>query len=89
MNVPRLRGNEGEVGDMWSYFETYEKQPNLKFVSDGNPNILTVTSNKKDLINIFFSWIFDVINGICQTYGYVAASILLLIVGYFYFLIKF
>lgn len=51
MNVPRLRGNEGELGDMWSYFESYEKQPSLRFVSDGDKNTLTVPSEKESLID--------------------------------------
>lgn len=51
LNVPRLRGNKGEIGDMWSYFESYEKYPNQKFVSDGNKDIITIPSDKESLLN--------------------------------------
>ena len=51
LNTPRLRGNEGDVGDMWSYFSTYEKSPTLRFISDGNPNIITVPQDKASKID--------------------------------------
>lgn len=51
LNVPRLRGNEGELGDMWSYFDDYEEHPNLRFVSDGNKDIITVPLGKESEID--------------------------------------
>lgn len=51
LNAPRLRGNKGEVGDMHSYFESYEKNPSLRYVSDGNPNRIVIPKNKESKIN--------------------------------------
>jgi len=51
LNAPRLRGNEGEIGDMWSYFKTYEENPNLRFISDGNKDVITIKAEDKDKVN--------------------------------------
>lgn len=51
LNTPRLRGNKGEVGDMHSYFESYEKNPNLRFISDGNRDTIVVPIDKENKIN--------------------------------------
>ena len=51
MNVPRLRGNKGELGDMWSYFEQYDQYPNQRFISDGNNKIITIPDKKESLID--------------------------------------
>ncbi|MCQ2748662.1 MAG: hypothetical protein MJ246_01220 [Clostridia bacterium] len=36
---------------MWSYFNDYEEHPNLRFVSDGNKDIITVPLGKESEID--------------------------------------
>ncbi len=51
MNAPRLRGNKGEEGDMYSYFDTYERYPERRFVSDGDSTKITVPKDLEENIN--------------------------------------
>ncbi|NLP46507.1 MAG: polysaccharide deacetylase family protein [Epulopiscium sp.] len=41
-NVPRVRGSEGAEGDLWWYFNYYEKYPKYRYISDGNPNRIAI-----------------------------------------------
>lgn len=53
LSVPRVRAsqmNTDGVG-MYDYLNRYLKYPEKKFISDGNADIITIPSNKVDLIN--------------------------------------
>lgn len=52
LNCPRVRGSEGEESDMWWYFDYYEKYPEYKYVSDGDPNTIAVPEDAKDNVNM-------------------------------------
>lgn len=42
-NAPRVRGSSGAVQDMWWFLEHYDqKNPHLKYVSDGDPATIAV-----------------------------------------------
>lgn len=41
-NAPRVRGSEGEQGDLWWYFDFYEKNSHLKYISDGKKNLISI-----------------------------------------------
>lgn len=60
-NAPRVRGSEGEVQDMWWFFEHYEANPSQKYVSDGNPDTITVPSGFESNIKEDMKGIFEVI----------------------------
>ena len=49
-NVPRVRGSEGAEGDLWWYFNYYEKNPQYRYVSDGNPHRIAVPKGKENNI---------------------------------------
>jgi hypothetical protein len=51
-NCPRVRGSEGEEGDLWWWLEYYESHPELQYVSDGNPNRIAVPKDKVDNVNM-------------------------------------
>ncbi len=50
-NAPRVRGSKGADGDLWWYFDYYENNDYLKYISDGNPNTVVVKENKLDNIS--------------------------------------
>lgn len=50
-NLPRARGSEGEDTDLWWQFKYYENNPNKKYISDGNPNIITVPKEYENNVN--------------------------------------
>ncbi len=60
-NAPRVRGSDGANGDLWWYFDYYEKNPSLKYVSDGNPNTLVVPEKRANTINDYAKENFEVI----------------------------
>jgi len=49
--APRVRGSEGESGDLWFYFEYYESHPEKRFVSDGDKNTIVIPNAMIDKIN--------------------------------------
>jgi len=51
-NVPRVRGSEGAEGDLWWYFDFYEKNPKQRYISDGNPNRIAVPEGKESNIQV-------------------------------------
>lgn len=51
-NCPRVRGSEGEEGDLWWWFAYYESHQELQYVSDGNPNRIAVPEDKVDNVNV-------------------------------------
>lgn len=51
-NCPRVRGSEGEEGDLWWWLEYYKTNPELQYVSDGNPNRIAVPMDKADNVNV-------------------------------------
>lgn len=50
-NVPRVRGSVGEEGDLGWYFDYYEKHPEYRYISDGNPNRIAINKEDEDNIN--------------------------------------
>lgn len=60
-NAPRVRGSEGEVQDLWWFLEYYEAHPNMKYVSDGNPDTLVVPESYADSLREGAEVTFDVI----------------------------
>lgn len=42
LNAPRVRGSEGEVQDLWWFLDYYEKNPGYRYISDGNPDRLSM-----------------------------------------------
>lgn len=51
-NCPRVRGSDGAEGDLWWWFNYYENHPKMKFISDGNPNRISVPQEYEDKINL-------------------------------------
>lgn len=51
-NCPRVRGSEGEEGDLWWWLKYYETHPELQYISDGNPERIAVPKDKEDNVNI-------------------------------------
>lgn len=51
MNVARARGSKGEVQDLWWFLEDYEKHPERKYVSDGNPNRISIPEESEEYVN--------------------------------------
>ena len=47
-NAPRVRGSEGEVQDLWWFFEYYEANPEKRYISDGNPETLVIPESMGD-----------------------------------------
>ncbi|NLK20697.1 MAG: polysaccharide deacetylase family protein [Epulopiscium sp.] len=52
LNVPRVRGSEGEEGDLWWYLKYYEEYPHYRYISDGNPNRIAVTEGNEKNVNM-------------------------------------
>lgn len=50
-NLPRARGSEGEDTDLWWQLKYYKNNPNKKYISDGNPNIIAVPKEYENNIN--------------------------------------
>lgn len=46
--VPRVRGSEGEVQDLWWFLDYYEKHPEMKYISDGDPETIVVPEGAED-----------------------------------------
>lgn len=61
LNAPRVRGSEGANGDLWWYFDYYDKNPSLKYISDGNPDTLVVPSKRASTVNDYAKENFKVI----------------------------
>jgi len=51
-NCPRVRGSEGEEGDLEWWLNYYENHKDVKYISDGNPNRIAVPSESKDKVNV-------------------------------------
>lgn len=51
-NAPRVRGSEGADGDLWWYFNYYDNEhPDYKYVSDGNPDRISVPEEYENKVN--------------------------------------
>ncbi len=51
-NAPRVRGSEGEVQDMWWFFNHYDNDhPELKYVSDGREDVVVVPQTYLEDVN--------------------------------------
>jgi hypothetical protein len=51
LNLPRVRGSEGEDGDLWSFFQYYEKHPGYRYISDGDPNRISLPQQYEKNVN--------------------------------------
>lgn len=54
LNLPRVRASEMNVDNvgMYNYISYYNEHPNEVFISDGNPNIVTIPSDLVDKLTI-------------------------------------
>lgn len=51
--APRVRGSEGEIQDMWWFFEHYDvDHPELKYVSDGDPETVVIPAEYEERVNM-------------------------------------
>ncbi len=50
LNIPRVRGTSNAVTDFGWFLDFYEKNPSLKYVSDGDPNQISVPKSKKESV---------------------------------------
>lgn len=50
-NLPRVRGSDGEEGDLWWYLKYYEEHPEYKYISDGNPKRISILKEQENNIN--------------------------------------
>ena len=52
-SIPRIRASETKVDNvgMYNYLEYFDNNPEERFISDGNPDIVTVPAHKADQIN--------------------------------------
>ncbi|MFP4697900.1 MAG: polysaccharide deacetylase family protein [Eubacteriales bacterium] len=49
--VPRVRGSEGEVQDLWWFLNYYEENPDKKYISDGNNNRISIPEAYEKYLN--------------------------------------
>jgi hypothetical protein len=59
--LPRIRGSEGEVGDLWFYFDYYENHPEKRYISDGDASTIVIPDTSVDKISDAFKEAFEVI----------------------------
>jgi len=52
LNAPRARGNSTEDGDLGYYLKYYEKHPEKRYISDGNPNRLSIPEGYEEYLNV-------------------------------------
>ncbi len=52
LELPRVRASEGEATDLWWFFEHYEKNPQYRYRSDGNPQRIAVPEQYKDNVDL-------------------------------------
>lgn len=50
-NVPRVRGSEGEEWDLWWFFDYYDKHPEYRYISDGNPDRISIPKEMEAYLN--------------------------------------
>ncbi|TCK92396.1 polysaccharide deacetylase [Natranaerovirga hydrolytica] len=50
-NVPRVRGSEGDIQDLWWFFEHYENNPHQRYISDGNKERISILESQEHLLN--------------------------------------
>lgn len=51
-NCPRVRGSEGEEGDLWWWFEYFEENEGSKYISDGDVDTIAAPREKEDRVNL-------------------------------------
>lgn len=51
-NISRTIAGSGDIMDMYWYFKYYKENPDKKYVSDGNPGVLTIKKENKGKLNI-------------------------------------
>lgn len=49
--ISRAIANKGQHQDMYWYFDYYKKNPDKKYISDGDKSIISIPSNYKDSLN--------------------------------------
>ncbi len=60
-NAPRVRGSEGENGDLYWYFDYYEENPSFKFVSDGYPDAMYIPEDWEEGLSDYAKENFSII----------------------------
>lgn len=51
LNLPRVRGSNGDATDLWDRLKFYEANPEYRYISDGNPNRIAVPKQYEDNVN--------------------------------------
>jgi hypothetical protein len=51
LKAPRARGSKGDPADMWGFFEYYKKNPHKKYISDGNPDRVSILEIDEKYVN--------------------------------------
>lgn len=51
LNVPRVRGTNNEEMDLWWFLDYYKANPQLKYISDGEPDVISVPLDRENLVN--------------------------------------
>lgn len=52
LNVPRVRGTNNENTDLGWQLRRYRKNPELRYISDGDPNKISVPSELSEYVNV-------------------------------------
>jgi peptidoglycan/xylan/chitin deacetylase (PgdA/CDA1 family) len=50
-NISRTVGTEGNDMDLWWYFKDYEKNPDRRYISDGNPDRISIPKELEDQLD--------------------------------------
>ena len=51
MNCPRVRGSEGEEGDLWWWLNYYQDHQEYYYVSDGDVNTISISKELENRVN--------------------------------------
>lgn len=51
LNVPRVRGTNNEEMDLWWFLDYFKINPQLKYISDGEPDTISVPLDREKLVN--------------------------------------
>ncbi len=60
-NAPRVRGSEGETADLYWYFDYYEKNPHLKYISDGYSDTIVIKKGAENTLSDYAKENFEII----------------------------
>ncbi len=52
LNMPRVRGSDSDKTDLGWMFNYFKENPDQKYISDGNPNKISIPKGKEDRLNL-------------------------------------